>query len=193
MKFDRACIFVRTFRDKCRQTGFDFTRKYQVLENDWQDPCIDYDEMAMYPEAFLETDVAYPDGGRAGDMVWFRCAIHADSYIDSTKKTMGFNDDRTKLWVQLNDRWMFDGITLRFEICMISMDGRHPFARSPEWIIYDRSEPNNCIWTMEKGFTELTNKYLFRKGYTLTPLSDAEVALYPNIDDDYCVSNVMPV
>ena len=64
-RFDRAYVFAQRFRDLCRETGFDFSKKYLVMENYRHDKSIDYDEIAnrLEMEPFGEYP-QYPDGGR---------------------------------------------------------------------------------------------------------------------------------
>lgn len=63
-RFDRACAFAQRFRDLCRETDFDFNRKYLVEENYWHDRSIDYDEIAeLWAKDPLADTPFYPEGG----------------------------------------------------------------------------------------------------------------------------------
>ena len=45
---------------------------------------------------------------------------------------------------------------------------------------------------MEECFDELRREFLDNKDYVLRPMTEEEAALYPNVDDDYCLSKVIP-
>lgn len=194
-RFDRACAFARRVRDLCRETGFDFNRKYLVAENYRHDKGIDYDEIAeQWAEDPLAETPFYPDGGRVGDMVYFDCCIHADSRATHSYRSKYLNVEKSAMQIMLGDGWEFDGITLYFTMRCISIDGLHPCTGPDEWSLVCHSEPNRgFLQTLEDGFVELRRKYLDNEGYQLRPLTDEEATQFPNTDDDYCVSHMIPV
>lgn len=194
--FERACAFARKFRELCRQTGFDFNKKYLVVENSQYDPSVDYDKIAeAWAEGSFEEFTPYPSGGRVGDMVWFECKVHADEILmGSVKARLEYlTGKKASCEIPLCDRWIFHGITLIFSMRYISIDGLHPCAAGGPWYLHCQSEPNSgCLQTMEEGFEELRREFLDNREYKLRPLSDNEVALFPNIDEEYCLSRVIP-
>lgn len=193
-RFDRACAFARRVRDFCRETGFDFNKKYLVVENYRHDQSIDYDEIAerWAKEPFAETPF-YPDGGRVGDMVYFDCCIHTDSRATHSYRSRYINAEKTAMQITLSDGWEFDGIMLDFTMRCISIDGLHPCTGPYEWSLICHSEPSRgFLQTLEEGFAELRDMYLDNKGYQLRPLTSEEVERFPNVSDDYCISHVIP-
>lgn len=193
-RFDRACAFAKKFRDLCRGTGFDFNRRYLVVENYRHDRSIDYDDIAdrLEMEPFGEYP-QYPDGGRVGDMVYFDCCIHADSRATHSYRSKYLNAEKTSMQITLGDGWEFDGITLDFTMRCFSIDGQHPCTSPSEWDLICHSEPNRgFLQTLESGFAELREKYLDNEGYILRPLTDEESAQFPNTNEGYCVSKVIP-
>ena len=193
-RFDRACAFARKFRDLCRETDFDFNRKYLVVQNYRHDQNIDYDEIAkQWAKDPLAETPFYPDGGRVGDMVYFDCSIHADSRATYSYRSKYLDAEKTAMQITLGDGWQFDGIAVVFTMRCISIDGLHPCTGPYEWNLVHHSEPNRrFLQTLEDGFAELREKYLDNDGYKLRPLLEDEVAQFPNIDEDYCVSKVIP-
>lgn len=188
--FDRACAFAKRFRDLCKDTGVDFNRKYMVEKNYRHNTDIDYDEIAWLMEtAPYDEYPPYPDGGRVGDMVYFDCVIHAESRATFSYKTAS----PAIMQTSLGDRWQFSGITMYFAMHCISIDGHHPLNPSDEWYVMCHSEPDRgYLMNLEDCFAELREKYLDNDGYKLRPLTDEEVAQFPNIDEGYCVSKVIP-
>ena len=192
--FDRAYAFVQRFRNLCKDTGFDFNKKYLVEENLWHNKDIDYDEIAWLLEtAPYDEYPSYPDGGRVGDMVYFDCVIHAESRATFSYKTGYPNNEKSLGHIIPSEGWRFDGITLDFTMHCISIDGLHPCTPPYEWSMMCHSEPDRgYLDTLEGGFEELRKKYLNNEGYILRPLSDEEAAQYPNTDEDYSVTRVIP-
>lgn len=193
-RFDRACAFAQRIRDLCKNTGFDFTKKYLVEKNYRHDRSIDYDKIAdrLEMEPFGEYP-QYPDGGRVGDMVYFDCCIHADSRATHSYRSWYLNAEKTAMQIKPGNGWEFDGISLDFTMRCISIDGLHPCTGPYEWNLVFHSEPERgYLQTPEEGFAELCNDFLDNRGYKLRPLSAEEVAQFPNTDKGYCVSTVIP-
>lgn len=192
--FDRACSFAQRFRDLCRETGFDFNKKYLVEVNQGHNKEIDYDEIAWLLEtAPYDEYPSYPDGGRVGDMVYFDCVIHTESRATCSYKARYANNEKTAIHITPSEGWRFDGMTLDFTMHCISIDGLHPCAPPYEWSVMCHSEPDRgYLDTLEGGFEELRRKYLDNDGYILRPMSYEEVEQFPNTDRDYCVSRVIP-
>ena len=194
-KFDRACAFARAFREKCRQTGFDFNKKYLVVENIRHDPNVDYDKIAeSWADGLFEEFTPYPLGGRVGDMIYFVCLIHADTDVISSHRTRYLDAEKTILQHSLSDRWVFNGITIDFTMQCTSIDGQHPCTVSDEWCIHCSTEPDDqCYLILDEEFAKLCEDFLDNDGYKLRPLTEAEVARFPNTDEDFCVSHVIPI
>lgn len=165
-----------------------------MVENYRHDRLIDYDEIAVQLEiAPFDKYPPYPDGGRVGDMVYFDCCIHADSRATHSYRSKYLNADKTAMQITLGDGWEFDGITLDFTMHCISIDGLHHCTGPYEWNLMNHSEPNRkFLQTMEEDFAELCEKYLNNEGYKLRPLTSEETALFPSVNDDYCISRVIP-
>ena len=193
-RFARACAFAQRLRDLCRETGFDFNKKYLVVENYRHDRSIDYDKIAeLWAKDPLAETPFYPDGGRIGDMVYFDCCIHADSRATHSYRSRYLNAEKTTMQITLGDGWEFDGITLAFTMRCTSIDGLHPCTGPSEWDLMCHSEHDRgFLQTLESGFEELREKYLENEGYKLRPLSAEEAAQFPNTDEGYCVSKVIP-
>ena len=193
-RFDRACAFAKWFSDLCRGTGFDFTKKYLVVENYRHDRSIDYDKIAeRLNYAPFDEYPPYPKGGRIGDMVYFECSIHADTRETHSYRSKYFNAKKTAMQITQGDGWEFNGITLDFTMRCISIDGQHPCTGPYEWSVMCHSEHDRgYLQTLEDSFKELREQYLDNKGFKLRPLSDVEATQFLCTDEGYCVSRVIP-
>jgi hypothetical protein len=190
-KFDRACNLARKFRERARQTGLDFNKKYIVAKNTRHDPSVDYDKIAQkWSEGRWDEDPLYPVGGRVGDMVYFECDIYACSCVASSRRDKFLNAEKTIVQISLCDRWEFDGISLHFSMCTISKDGRHPCAGPDDWYLSSQSEHNSSF--LDNMFDEFYRDFIDDEGYQLRPLSEEEELLYPNVDKDFGLSHVIP-
>ena len=194
-KFERACAFARALRERCRQTGFDFNKKYLVVQNRRHDLSVDYDKIAeSWADGSFEEFTPYPCGGRVGDMIYFVCLIHADTDIISSYRTRYLDAEKTILQHSMSDRWVFDGITIDFTMRCTSIDGRHPCTGPDEWCFHCSTEPDDqCYLILDEEFAKLREDFLDNDGYKLRSLTEAEVAHFPNTDDDFCVSHVIPL
>lgn len=193
-KFDRVCDLAKEVRERCRQTRLDFNKKYLVVENSRHDPKVDYDKIAeAWKQGSVDEIAEYPRGGRVGDMVYFVCTIHADTEVISSRYTQYLNAEKTALRYSLSDRWAFNGITIELSMRCISIDGQHPCTGPDEWCLHCSTEPDDrCDQILDEEFTKLRLNFLDNPGYKLRPLSDAEAALYPNTEEDFCISRVIP-
>ena len=177
-QFDRACNIAKEIRDYGRELGIDFNRKYVVEKNGQQCDGVDYDKTP---------DAEYPAGGCVGDMVYFNCIIRAgiapvgQSLVGKLFGGSKKNDAELEL----------KEVTFDINMRTISKNGFAPQCYSFDWMLYLGTKGMGVPKALKEAFESFRNNLIGRDDYVIRPMVDAEIAQYPDVNENEKVQGVV--
>ncbi|MBO4307049.1 MAG: hypothetical protein J5848_01915 [Bacteroidales bacterium] len=177
-QFDRACAIAKEIRDYGQKLGIDFNRKYIVEKNGQQCEGVDYEKTS---------DVDYPAGGCVGDMVFFNCIIRA-GIAPAGQSLMGKlfgSSKKNGAELELKE------VTFNINLKTISKSGFVPQFYSFDWMLYLGTKGMGVSKALKESFESLHNNILGRDDYAIRPLTEAEIAQYPDVNENEKVQGVV--
>lgn len=177
-QFDRACIIAKEIRDYGQQLGINFNNKYIVEKNGQQCDGVDYEKAS---------DAEYPAGGCVGDMVYFNSIIRAgiapagQSLVGKLFGGSKKNDSELEL----------KEVTFNINLKTVSKDGFAPQFYSFDWMLYLGTKGMGVSKALKEAFDSLRNNILGRNDYAIRPMTEAEIAQYPNVNETGRVQGVV--